>query len=46
MVGGRGSGRLARRRKRIDRLRGKEAIARDERQARKELVKVHLLSLV
>ena len=40
MIGGRGSGRLARRRKRIDRLRGKESAARDERQARKELVKV------
>ena len=40
MIEGRGSGRLARRRKRIDKMRAKEAVAREERHARKELVKV------
>lgn len=40
MVAGRGSGRLARRRKRMERLKAKEEVARQERQARKELVKV------
>ena len=44
MIEGRGSGRLARRRKRIDKMRAKEAIAREERHARKELVKVIGLS--
>lgn len=40
MVEGRGNGRLARRQKRLEKLRSKEAAARAERQARKELVKV------
>ena len=40
MVDGRGSGRLARRQKRLEKLRAKEAVAREERQARKQLVKV------
>ena len=40
MMEGRGSGRSARRRKRIFKMRAKEAIAREERHARKELVKV------
>lgn len=40
MVDGRGNGRLARRRKRLEKLRAKEAVAREERQVRKELVKV------
>ncbi len=40
MIEGRGSGRSARRRKRIDKMRAKEAVAREERHARKELVKV------
>lgn len=41
MVEGRGSGRLARRQKRLEKLRAKEAVAREERQARKALVKVN-----
>ncbi|KAL3137311.1 hypothetical protein ABBQ32_006851 [Trebouxia sp. C0010 RCD-2024] len=44
MVEGRGNGRLARRQKRLEKLRSKEAAARAERQARKELVKAALLS--
>ena len=44
MIEGRGSGRLARRRKRIDKMRAKEAVAREERHARKALVKVIGLS--
>lgn len=44
MIEGRGSGRLARRRKRIDKMRAKEAIAREERHARKELVKAAMQS--
>lgn len=40
MTDGRGSGRLARRQKRLEKLRAKEAVAREERQARKQLVKV------
>lgn len=43
MVEGRSNGRLVRRRKRIEKMRAKEAVAREERQARKELVKVTLL---
>ncbi|DBA74585.1 TPA: hypothetical protein ACH3X2_009457 [Trebouxia sp. C0005] len=44
MIEGRGSGRLARRRKRIGKMRAKEAIAREERHARKELVKAAMQS--
>ncbi|DBB14469.1 TPA: hypothetical protein ACH3X3_004757 [Trebouxia sp. C0006] len=44
MIKGRGSGRLARRRKRIDKMRAKEALAREERHARKELVKAAMQS--
>ena len=40
MTDGRGSGRLVRRQKRLEKLRAKEAVAREERQTRKELVKV------
>lgn len=43
MVEGRSNGRLVRRRKRIEKMRAKEAVAREERHARKELVKVTLL---
>lgn len=46
MMEGRGSGRLARRQKRLEKLRAKEAIAREERQARKELVKVSCFALI
>lgn len=44
MVDGRGNGRLARRRKRLEKLRAKEAVAREERQVRKELVKAAIQS--
>ena len=46
MTEGRGSGRLARRQKRLEKLRAKEAIAREERQARKELVKVSFSAII
>ena len=46
MIDGRGSGRLARRQKRLEKLRAKEAAAREERQARKELVKVSFFTLI
>lgn len=40
MPEGRSNGRLARRQKRLERIRAKEVIAREERQARKQLAKV------
>lgn len=42
LVEGRSDGRLARRRKRVEKMRAKEAVLRDQRHARKELVKVLL----
>lgn len=45
MMEGRGSGRLARRQKRLEKLRAKEAAAKEERQARKELVKASFSAL-
>ena len=41
---GRSDGRLARRRKRVEKMRAKEAVLREQRHARKELVRVLLLA--
>lgn len=46
LVEGRGDGRLARRQKRLEKMRAKEAVAREQRHARKELVKVLLWQLL
>ena len=40
LVEGRSDGRLARRQKRVEKMRAKEAVLREQRHARKELVKV------
>ena len=45
MTEGRSSGRLARRQKRLERVRAKEAIAREERHTRKQLAKVEYNAL-
>lgn len=46
MIEGRSEGRLARRRKRLEKVRAKEALARLQKQARKQLVKVPPPSLL